>query len=107
MAAFDVLVDGKTYKMFFNRDSARRFEEIGGNTSDLKEKPYSTTSKLFYAGLLKYHPTISPAEAFEIADKALEEYGLDTVYSELLNRYLEVFTSAGSSSSKSFVVKNS
>ena len=106
MAAFDVFVDGKTYKMFYDRASVRQFEEIGGNISDMKEKIYTSTDRLFYVGLRKYHPQISVAEAFELSDKAIEEYGVEPIYSALSEAFMAVFTQAGSNATtgKSFLV---
>ena len=106
MASFDILVSDKTYKMFFDRRSARQFEEIGGNLSDMKEKIFSSTDRLFYVGLRKFHPTISYAEAQELSDKAIEEYGVEEVYGALSERFMEVFTQGeNSSGNKSFLVK--
>lgn len=109
MASFDVLVDGKTYKMFFDRASIRQFEEIGGKLTDMREKMYSTADKLMYVGMRKFHPQISPAEAFEISDKAIAEYGIESVYESLIGPFMEVFTQAGSNSTpgKSFIVGKS
>lgn len=106
MNSFDVFVDGTTYKMFYDRASVRQFEEIGGNVSDMREKIYTTTDRLFYVGLHKFHPQISPAEAFEISDKAIQEYGVDAIYSALIEPFMAVFMQAGNSTSagKSFIV---
>jgi hypothetical protein len=35
MNSFDVNVGEKTYKLFYDRASVRKFENIGGNVSDL------------------------------------------------------------------------
>jgi|GEM_PF-2150679 hypothetical protein len=35
MNSFDVNVGEKTYKLFYDRASVRKFESIGGNVSDL------------------------------------------------------------------------
>lgn len=109
MASFDISVNDKTYKMFFDRKSARQFEEIGGNMSDMKEKIFSSTDRLFYCGLRKFHPAISFGEAQEIADKAVEEYGVEEVYGALSDKFMEVFTQGGNSAStgKSFLVSKS
>lgn len=106
MAAFDINVNNKTYKMFFDRASVRQFEEIGGNISDVKEKIFSTTDRLFYVGLRKFCPNISFAESQEISDKAIEEFGVDPVYGALLDPFMEVFTQAGNNTTtgKSFLV---
>lgn len=105
MAAFDISVGDKTYKMFFDRRSARQFEEIGGNLSDMKEKIFSSTDRLFYVGLRKFHPTISFSEAQELSDKALEEHGIEEVYGVLSDRFMEVFTQGENSSpTKGFLV---
>lgn len=106
MAAFDISVGDKVYKMFFDRSSIRQFEELGGNISDMKEKMYTTTDRLFYVGLRKFHPQISFAEAVEVSNNAIEEYGIDTVYSPLIENFMEVFTRGGNSAStgKSFIV---
>lgn len=106
MAAFDISVGDKTYKMFFDRRSVRQFEEMGGNMSDMKEKIFSSTDRLFYVGLRKFHPAISFSEAQEIADKAIDDYGIEEVYGALSERFMEVFTQGGNSSAtgKSFLV---
>lgn len=105
MASFDVMVGDNTYKMFFDRRSARQFEEIGGNMSDMKEKIFSSTDRLFYVGLHKFHPAISFGEAQELSDKAIDEYGIEEVYGTLSDKFMEVFTQGGNSSStgKSFL----
>lgn len=106
MASFDVEVSGKKYTMEFTRNSIRLFENIGGTITDLKEKAYTSADKLFYVGLNKFHPNISIAEAQTISDNALEEYGLDNVYPELFEKFMEVFTSAGSKpAEKKFILK--
>ena len=106
MAAFDINVGDKTYKMFFDRASVRQFEEIGGNISDMKEKMFSTTDRLFYIGLRKFHPQISFAEAQELSNKALDEFGVESVYGALIEPFMSVFTQAGSNATtgKSFLV---
>ncbi len=106
MAAFDVSVNGKIYKMFYNRDSIRQFEEIGGSITDMKEKLFSTTDRLFYVGLRKFHRNISFMEAQQISDKAIEEYGIDNVYSALVDKFMEVFTLGADNATtmKSFIV---
>ena len=105
MASFDISVGNKTYKMVYTRSSIRQFEEIGGKISDMKEKLYSTTDRLFYVGMRKFHPNVSFMEAQELSDKAIEEYGIDNVYGALIERFMEVFTQGGeNASAKSFVV---
>lgn len=99
MTAFDINVGDKTYKMFFNRDSVRQYEEMGGQLTDMKEKMFITTDRLFYVGLRKFNPHISPAEATEISDKAVQEFGIESVYEPLVNAFMEVFTSGGNNSS--------
>ena len=109
MAAFDISVDGKTYKMFYDRASVRQFEEIGGNISDMKEKMFSTTDRLFYVGLQKFHPQISFSEAQELSDKSIQEFGINNVYAPLMESFMAVFTEAGSNATtgKSFLVSKS
>lgn len=109
MTAFDVNVENKTYKMFFDRGSVRQYEEMGGQLTDMKEKMFSTTDRLFYVGLRRFHPNISPAEAAEISDKAIEEFGIESVYEALINPFMEVFTQGGSNAStgKKFLVSKS
>lgn len=106
MTAFDISVGDKTYKMFYDRASVRQFEEIGGNISDMKEKMFSTTDRLFYVGLRKFNSQISFAEAQEISDKAIQEYGIEKVYEPLIGSFMEVFTQAGSNATtgKNFLV---
>jgi len=104
MNSFDVSIGDKTYKMFFDRRSARQFEEIGGNLSDMREKIFSSTDRLFYVGLRKFHPQISFAEAQELSDKAIDEYGIQEVYGALSDKFMEVFTQGeNSSTGKSFL----
>ena len=106
MAAFDISVGDKTYKMFYDRRSVRQFEEIGGNLSDMKEKIFGSTDRLFYVGLRKFHPAISVSEAFELSDKAIEAYGIEEVYGALSDAFMAVFTQGENSSEtgKSFLV---
>lgn len=105
MAAFDVSVGGKSYKMFYDRASVRQFEEIGGNISDMKEKLFSTADRLFYVGLRKFHKGISFMESQQISDAAIEEYGIDTVFGGLLDKFMEVFTQGADNATamKSFI----
>lgn len=104
MTSFDIAIGDKTYKMFFDRRSARQFEEIGGNLSDMKEKIFSSTDRMFYVGLRKFHPTISFSEAQELSDKAIEEFGVGKVYGVLSDRFMEVFTQGeNGSETKSFL----
>ena len=105
MNSFDVNVGEKTYKLFYDRASVRKFESIGGNVSDLQDKIYTSADKLFYCGLGKFHPNISYSEAAEISDKAIEEFGVDEIYSALVEPFMEVFTEGGKSAKgKTFLV---
>ena len=109
MATFDISVDGKNYKMSFDRSSVRKFEEIGGNLSDMKEKMFLTTDRLFYVGLQKFHPQISFSEAQELSDKSIQDFGINNVYAPLIEAFMAVFTEAGSNATtgKSFLVSKS
>lgn len=104
MAAFDISVKGKTYKMEFTRESVRQFEQVGGTMSDLRDKLFSSTDRMFYVGLRKFHPQISFAEAQELSDAAISEHGIEEVYRVLSEKFMEVFTQGGNSSGKSFLV---
>ncbi len=100
MNSFDVNVGDKTYKLFYNRDSVRKYEEIGGTLSDLQEKVFSVTDKLFFCGLQKFHPNISFAESTQISDEAIDEFGVSEVFEGLVEPFMEVFSAGGKSSSK-------
>lgn len=107
MASFDINVGDKKYTMFYDRDSIRQFENMDGKAADIQNKIVSTTDKLFYVGLRKFHSKISVAESQDICNKAIDEFGIDEVYAALVEAFSEVFTQGGNSSEKkrSFLVK--
>ena len=106
MASFDISVGDKTYKMEYTYDSIRKFEDNEGKLTDMREKIYTTTDKLFYVGLMKYHPNMSYAESAEIAKSAVQEFGVDEVYSALSEKFMMVFSQAGSgkTTGKTFLI---
>lgn len=105
MAEFKVLVDEKEYTLEYVRDSVRQFESMGGSTQDIQNKLYSSVDILFYCGLRKHHKEISPNLSKKISDKAIEEYGIEEVYSVLVERFSSVYMGEGSSENKkSFLV---
>jgi len=100
MTTFDIKIGDKKYKISYDRNAARAFEKIGGTMTILKEKFFTATDMLMFVGLSKYHPTISLNEAMELSDKAIDEHGINTVYSTLAEAYMSVFTQGGSNATE-------
>ena len=100
MASFNIEVDGKEYEMEFTRDSVRKFEKMGGTVENLQTQYQSTVDRLFVIGIMTNNPQINPNLAAKICNKALDEYGLDEVYSTLVEPYMEVFTQGGQGAKK-------
>lgn len=104
MAVFYLPVGEKEYEMEFTRDSMAKFESAGGTISGLREKPLLTTQLLVYTGLLTHNPHIYPKLAEKITNEAIDEYGLDELYGQLVEKYMEAFTDADNSKPKKKLV---
>ncbi len=102
---FKINVGDRQYDMEFTRDSIRQFESMGGNITDMREKIYNSTDLMFAVGLAKHNPTINPNLAKKISDAAIDEYGIDGIYPVLAEKFMEVFSQAGTKpAGKSFLV---
>lgn len=105
MAEFKVLVDEKEYTLEYVRDSVRQFESMGGSMQDIQNKLYTSVDLLFYCGLKKHHKEISPNLSKKISDKAIEEYGIEEVYSILVEKFSSVYMGEGNKEKKkSFLI---
>lgn len=97
MASFFLTVGDNEYELEYTRDSIAKFEQSGGTLSGIREKPFTTTKLLIFVGLLEHNKQIYPTLADKIADEAIDEYGLDDLYGQLSEKYMEAFTDADSS----------
>lgn len=101
MASFKIDVDGTLYNMEFTRDSVRKFEQSGGSLEGIKSQLQLTTDRLFTIGIMAPAENLMNANlAAKVLEKALDEYGLDEVYSTVVEPFLEVFTQAGKQTGK-------
>ena len=104
MASFYLTVGDKEYEMEFTRDSIAKFEQAGGTISGIREKPLTTTQLLIFVGLVEHNKQIYPSLAEKIASEAIEDYGLDELYGQLSEKYMEAFMDAGNSKPKKKLV---
>ena len=106
MAKFQIEVDGKIYDMEYNRDSVRQFEAANGTPEMLTKQYQSAADRLFVIGIMTDNTQINKNLAAKIREKAYDEYGLATVYSTLIDPFVEVFTQAGTQPGKKSMLAN-
>lgn len=81
-------VNGKEYKLGFpNRDAAKVAEKVGFSVFKLENEYLTQTDKLFYAGLLSYHPSMTEREANKLKEKYSEEGDIEEVIQFLAGEF--------------------
>jgi len=95
---FTVEYDGIKYVSEFDTKSVKRGEELG--VFENRNKPIECTFLIFYASVMKNHPTASMNKVREFYNKIIEdpEYGVtafENIIDEFFTLYNLLFTGKG------------
>lgn len=96
----EVVVNGETLKMEYNRNAIIKMEDIGFTIEKTREKPLTSFEQMVYGALIKNHPDKKWSDVVEIAGYLSEEYGLQTVENLLGELYVEAIHVEGKSGKK-------
>ena len=88
MSKFEINIGEKTYEMEFTRDSARKFEELGGSIKNIQEQLYLTVDRLMFVGLITHNKNITQNLSQKITDEAIDEYGVTEIFSALSEQFV-------------------
>ena len=76
-------IDGKEYKLGFNRDTVCETERLGFRINEAFDTPVTSLTLLWRGAFLEYHPTLETAEVDAIFNKVKH----DGLFLALLDLY--------------------
>jgi hypothetical protein len=96
----EVELDGKEYKIEFDRDVFKKMDSIGVSITTALEKPLTFIEMSFKFGLRKHHSDLTQKKAEQLYNCWLDEYGFDGFGEFVVEEYNAFYSTTQPSSDK-------